>query len=203
VLLALFIIGAYLLGSIPVGLILARFGGKDPRKVGSGNIGATNVMRAAGKKAGIITLLGDMAKGFIPTLLALHWLGEPSSVALVGFAAFVGHLFPLYLGFKGGKGVATSVGLFLAISPLAILIATIIFVLLLVKWGYVSLGSLVGTIAMPVTLVLLGAPASYTLLSLAVAVLVFIKHRENIRRLLAGTESRISLSKKTIKDRDS
>lgn len=184
------------MGSIPVGLILAKLQGRDPRKVGSGNIGATNVMRAAGRKAGIITLLGDMVKGFLPTILAACYIKDPFAVALVGFAAFLGHLFPIYIGFKGGKGIATSVGIFLAVSPLAILVNAIIFVLVMLKWNYVSLGSLVGTAAMPVTLVLLGAPPAYTVLSVAMAILIFVKHRANIRRLLAGTENPLNLSKK-------
>ena len=145
----LLILFAYLVGSIPIGVLLARLKGKDPRKTGSGNIGATNVMRSAGKVLGIITLIGDILKGFIPTFIAMR-LGVPAFIiALVGLAAFSGHLFPVFLKFKGGKGVATGAGVFLAISPLVILISFIIFVIVFLIWKYVSLGSLVGTAYYP------------------------------------------------------
>lgn len=183
------IIFSYLLGSLPVGLLLTRLKGRDPRRVGSGNIGATNVMRAAGKTLGIMTLLGDALKGFLPTWLAIRF-GQPEMVvAAVGFAAFAGHLFPVYLKFRGGKGVATALGVFLAFNYLAVLIDMVIFAAILLKWRYVSLGSLVCSALMPVILVLLKAPAVYPVLCVFMAILIFVKHRENIRRLAAGTES--------------
>ena len=187
-----YIIAAYLLGSIPVGLVLARLKGQDPRKVGSGNIGATNVMRAAGKTLGIITLLGDILKGLIPTGLAILYGLSPVFVVAIGLAAFLGHLFPVYLRFKGGKGVATALGVFLALEPVAIPILLVVFIAVLLLWRYVSLGSLVGTALMPVLLLLFGAPAEYVLGSLIVGVFIYWKHRENIRRIMAGTESRFS-----------
>jgi len=187
-----YIVAAYLLGSIPVGLVLARLKGQDPRKVGSGNIGATNVMRAAGKTLGIITLLGDILKGFIPTGLAILYGLSPVFVVSIGLAAFLGHLFPVYLRFKGGKGVATALGVFLALEPVAIPILLVVFIAVLLLWRYVSLGSLVGTALMPVLLLLFGAPAEYVLGSLIVGVFIYWKHRENIRRIMAGTESRFS-----------
>ncbi len=188
---ALLILFAYLVGSIPIGVLLARLKGKDPRKVGSGNIGATNVMRSAGKMLGILTLLGDVLKGFIPTFIAIR-LGEPVLViALVGLAVFSGHLFPVFLKFKGGKGVATGAGVFLAIHPLVILISFIIFVIVFLIWKYVSLGSLVGTAVIPLLFVLLKAPLEYIFFSLLIACCVFIKHKENIKRLLAGTENKV------------
>jgi glycerol-3-phosphate acyltransferase PlsY len=185
------IICSYLLGSLPVGLLLARLKGQDPRKVGSGNIGATNVMRAAGKTLGIVTLLGDALKGFLPTWLAIRF-GQPETVvAAVGFAAFAGHLFPVYLKFRGGKGIATALGIFLAFNYPAVLIDMVIFAAILLKWRYVSLGSLVCSALMPIILVLLKAPAVYPVLCVCMAILIFVKHRENIRRLTAGTENKV------------
>jgi glycerol-3-phosphate acyltransferase PlsY len=182
---------SYLLGSLPVGVLLAKLKGRDPRTVGSGNIGATNVMRAAGKSIGILTLLGDILKGFIPVWLAMRFGLSEVGIAAVGLAVFAGHLFPLYLKFKGGKGIATALGVFLAFNYLAVLINVVIFVAILLKWRYVSLGSLVCAALMPVILVVLNAPAPYVILCIAIAVLVFYKHRENIARLRAGRENKI------------
>ena len=185
---AVYILLAYLLGSIPVGVALAKLKGQDPRKVGSGNIGATNVMRTAGKGLGILTLAGDTAKGFLPAWLAIHY-GQPALVvAACGLAAFIGHLWPVYLGFKGGKGVATALGLFLALKPLAIPVLLIIFLMVLIKWRYVSLGSLVAALLTPVVLVLFGSPLEYVIAALIVALLITYKHYENIKRLLTGKE---------------
>jgi len=189
------IVFAYLLGSVPVGVLLARLKGADPRKVGSGNIGATNVMRAAGKVTGALTLVGDILKGLLPVAVAFI-MGEPVIVvAAAGLAAFLGHLFPLFLGFKGGKGVATALGVYLRLDPFAVFITVIVFVLVLLKWRFVSLGSLVGVAAMPLLLYLLNAPDYYIYLALVIGALIFIKHKDNIRRLLAGTENKIGRSK--------
>ena len=191
----LIILFAYLLGSVPVGVILASIKGADPRKVGSGNIGATNVMRAAGKTTGILTLVGDILKGFLPILIAVA-LEEPILViAAVGLAAFLGHLFPLFLKFKGGKGVATALGVYLRLDPFAVLIAAVVFVLVLIKWRYVSLGSLAGVAVIPLALYLLNAQSYYVYLALIIGTLIFIKHTDNIRRLVAGTESKVGKSK--------
>jgi glycerol-3-phosphate acyltransferase PlsY len=188
---ALLILFAYLIGSIPIGVLLARLKGKDPRKTGSGNIGATNVMRSAGKVLGIITLIGDMLKGFIPTFIAMS-LGEPDLfIALVGLAVFSGHLFPVFLKFKGGKGVATGAGVYFAINPPVILISFVIFIIVFLIWKYVSLGSLVGTGIIPFSFFLFKTPTEYILLSLLVAFGVFVKHKDNIKRLLAGTENKV------------
>ncbi len=188
------IVAAYLVGAIPVGVILSRIHGKDPRNVGSGNIGATNVMRTAGKTTGLITLAGDIVKGLVPTLLASWYFPEPSVAASVGFAAFLGHLFPVYLKFRGGKGVATAMGVFLVLSPLSIGIGAVVFVLVLLVTRFVSLGSLVGTVCIPITMIFLPSPREYLFLSLATAILVFIKHKENIARLISGRENKIGLS---------
>ncbi len=187
----LLILFAYLTGSIPIGVLLARLKGKDPRRTGSGNIGATNVMRSAGKVLGIVTLVGDILKGFVPTFIAVQ-LGVPAFIiALVGLAAFSGHLFPIFLKFKGGKGVATGAGVFLAINPLVILISFIIFVIVFLIWKYVSLGSLAGTGIIPFSFFLFKTPTEYILLSFLIACGVFIKHKDNIKRLFAGTESKV------------
>lgn len=185
-----YIIFAYLLGSIPVGIVLAKLKGQDPRKVGSGNIGATNVMRTSGKAIGVLTLVGDIVKGLLPTWLAIE-VGEPKLiVAAVGLAAFLGHLFPIYIRFRGGKGVATAVGFFLALEPAAVIISACVFIMVLLLWRYVSAGSLVGTALMPALLLLFSAPIEYVVVSLVVAIFIYCKHRDNIKRLLAGTENR-------------
>jgi glycerol-3-phosphate acyltransferase PlsY len=186
---------AYLIGSIPVGVILAKTKGKDPRKVGSGNIGATNVMRAAGKTLGIVTLLGDILKGFIPVVTAVY-TGLPGPlVAAVGLAAFLGHIFPLFLQFKGGKGVATALGVYLALNPWAILVSFVAFVLVMLKWRYVSASSIVGTALIPLTLYLLKAPWEYTCLSLVMGVIIIVRHKDNIQRLMAGKERKMGAQK--------
>lgn len=184
---------AYLIGSIPIGLILSKIKGKDPRQTGSGNIGATNVMRTAGKAMGVITLIGDVAKGFLPVIVVKHYSHEPILVAALGFLAFLGHLYPIYLRFKGGKGVATALGVYLAISPLAILIDILVFILVLLRWRYVSLGSLVAAAMMPVILIFLRISYEYIVLSVLVGAFIFIKHRDNMRRLSQGQENRLKI----------
>ncbi len=185
------IIASYLLGSVPTGLVLAGLKGRDPRTTGSGNIGATNVMRAAGKALGIATLLGDIAKGFFPTWLAIYFNQPQWLVAAAGLAAFAGHLFPVYLRLHGGKGIATALGVFLALNALAVGVLVLVFAVILAGTRYVSLGSLIGTALMPVLLIWMKAPNAYVLLSLIMAVLIIIKHRSNITRLLSGTENKI------------
>jgi acyl phosphate:glycerol-3-phosphate acyltransferase len=182
---------SYLLGSIPVGVLLAHLKGRDPRTSGSGNIGATNVMRTAGKTVGILTLIGDALKGFLPVYLGIWYGLSWPIVAAVGFAAFLGHLFPLYLKFKGGKGVATSLGIFLALSYAAVLIDLVIFIAIIAGWRYVSLGSMVCAVLMPAILAVVGAPGPYVLMAVGIAVFTCAKHKGNIARLLSGTENRI------------
>ncbi len=184
---------AYLIGSIPIGLILSKIKGKDPRQTGSGNIGATNVMRTAGKAMGVITLIGDVAKGFLPVIVVKHYSHKPILVAAIGFLAFLGHLYPIYLRFKGGKGVATALGVYLAVSPLAILIDILVFILVLLRWRYVSLGSLVAAAMMPVILIFLRISYEYIVLSVLVGAFIFIKHRDNMRRLSQGQENRLKI----------
>jgi glycerol-3-phosphate acyltransferase PlsY len=184
------IIFAYLLGSIPTGLLLSRaLAGKDPRQQGSRNIGATNVMRTVGKALGIITLIGDVLKGLIPVLLALWLLEEGVWVAGTGMAAFLGHCFPLYLRFKGGKGVATALGIFLPIAPLAVVFDIAVFAAGVGISRMVSVGSIAAAAAIPILIWLLGNPLPYIVLGICVAVLIIYRHKENIKRLLGGREN--------------
>jgi glycerol-3-phosphate acyltransferase PlsY len=193
---------AYLLGSIPFGLILAKlFGGGDVRKSGSGNIGATNVTRVIGPLAGILTLLLDTAKGAGAVLLAEKLSNDGATwMMIAAFAALVGHCFPVWLKFKGGKGVATAAGVFLVVSPLACLAAVIVFLLVVIFWRYVSLGSISAAVAMPLLIYFLTVPGhapppAVTMGTLATALLIIYKHRGNLRRLVKGVEPKFSFSK--------
>jgi glycerol-3-phosphate acyltransferase PlsY len=196
-------LAAYVLGSIPFGVILARwFGGTDVRKAGSGNIGATNVARVVGPLAGILTLVLDMAKGAAAVLLA-EWVSNDSGIWMIvaGFAALVGHCFPIWLKFKGGKGVATAAGVFVVLSPLACLAAAVLFTLVVIFWRYVSLGSISAASAMPLLIYLLWAPhrappLAITLGTLVTALLIIYNHRGNLRRLVEGVEPKFSFGKK-------
>ena len=188
----LIIIFAYLLGSIPTGLLLSRaLAGKDPRQQGSGNIGATNVMRTMGKALGVITLLGDVLKGIIPVVIALWLEKEEFWVAGTGLAAFLGHCFPVYLRFKGGKGVATALGVFLPLAPIAVVLDIFFFAGVVATSRMVSMGSLLAAAAMPILIWLLGYPLPSVILGICVALLIIYRHRENIKRLLTGGENRL------------
>jgi glycerol-3-phosphate acyltransferase PlsY len=187
----LLLIFAYLMGSIPTGVILARvFGGVDPRTQGSRNIGATNVFRTAGKKLGVITLLGDILKGLIPVAIARGSLDSYFWIGAVALVAFLGHLYPIFLKFKGGKGIATGLGVFLALSPLPAILSFVVFAAVVYKWRFISLGSLTATAAFPIFLALLNPHRVYILFAVIIGVLIFYRHRENIERLLSGKESR-------------
>jgi acyl phosphate:glycerol-3-phosphate acyltransferase len=195
--------GAYLLGSIPFGLLLAElFGGEDVRKAGSGNIGATNVARVVGPLAGILTLIFDMAKGIAAVWLAGRVSNDSATwmmIAAVG--VLIGHCFPVWLKFKGGKGVATALGVFLALCPLAAAGALVLFVLCVAYWRYVSLGSVAAAAAMPLLIYFLWAPRHAPPIivdagTLAIALLVIYKHDGNLQRLVEGTEPRFSFRKK-------
>jgi acyl phosphate:glycerol-3-phosphate acyltransferase len=186
----LFLAGSYLLGSVPTGLLLAKAMGVNIRETGSGNIGATNVYRTMGRKVGILTLVGDCLKGLIP-VLAANWLGLPVAiVAAIGLAAFLGHVYTIFLGFKGGKGVATALGVFLGTSPLSVLIALMVFAAVLYKWRYVSLASISAAAVIPLIVRLTDGRPELILMSLAIAGVVIFRHRENIARLKAGSESK-------------
>ncbi|MCK5436704.1 MAG: glycerol-3-phosphate 1-O-acyltransferase PlsY [Desulfobulbaceae bacterium] len=186
---------AYLIGSIPCGLLVGKCVGVDVRQSGSGNIGATNVTRLLGKKSGIVTLAGDVCKALLPMILASVLLKDAAGeslgvwVAICGFAAFFGHLYPVYLKFKGGKGVATALGVFLFLCPLAVLIDIVIFVWVVGVSGYVSLGSLAAAAAMPFLIWLLPGAGSVSVFTAAlISALIWLKHRENIVRLLNHEE---------------
>jgi acyl phosphate:glycerol-3-phosphate acyltransferase len=194
-------LAAYLLGSVPFGLLLAHlFAGTDVRKSGSGNIGATNVARVVGPLAGVLTLIFDVAKGAGAVLLAEKLLnGSAVWMTAAAVAALLGHCFPVWLKFKGGKGVATAAGVFLVLSPLACLAAAILFVLVVVFWRYVSLGSISAAAALPLLLYLLWSPGhapppAVTLGALAATLLIIYKHRGNLQRLLQGTEPKFTFS---------
>jgi acyl phosphate:glycerol-3-phosphate acyltransferase len=198
----LLVLAGYLVGSIPFGMILARIlGGKDVREHGSGNIGAANVSRVVGPVAGIVTLLLDAAKGGVAVWLAARFTEHNASVMiLAGLGALLGHCFPVWLGFKGGKGVATALGVFTALCPLAALSAFILFLLVVAFWRYVSLGSLSAAAAMPLLIYFLWAPGHapplvITLGTLFAAALIFYKHDANLQRLVDGTEPKYSLGK--------
>ena len=184
------VIASYILGSVPTGLLLGKALGVDIRDAGSGNIGATNVYRTLGRKVGIATLLCDCLKGLIP-VLAARWMGLPDIwVAAVGFAAFFGHVYTVFLRFKGGKGVATALGVFLGASPLAVLAAIGVFALVIWKWRYVSLASITAAAAMPLFVAIIDGRPLITAMTLLIAAIVIWKHHENIIRLKSGTENK-------------
>ncbi|HXZ20208.1 MAG TPA: glycerol-3-phosphate 1-O-acyltransferase PlsY [Candidatus Acidoferrales bacterium] len=193
-------LAGYLIGSIPFGYLIVRAAkGTDVRASGSGNIGATNVNRVAGAGAGVATLLLDIAKGYLAVWLANRVTGgDISWMAITGLAAVVGHLFPVWLRFHGGKGVATALGVFVPLCWMAVAAAAVVWVVVVSIWRYVSLGSVVAAALLPVCTYLLYAPGTHHAPPLSVSystaivsILVIVKHRENIRRLLAGTENRL------------
>lgn len=184
----LYCAGAYLLGSIPFGLVIAKgLCGKDPRLEGSKNIGSTNVARICGFHFGVMTLICDALKGLVPVWLALQGPFNPKMAGIVGLCALVGHMYSIFLRFKGGKAVATTVGVFLPLSFPALLVSGVICILVIWRSGYVSLGSLTLAAALPISLAALGRWDIFPL-SLVIMAIIFFKHRENIRRLLAGEE---------------
>jgi acyl phosphate:glycerol-3-phosphate acyltransferase len=193
----------YLLGSIPFGYLLVRLtGGGDIRFKGSGNIGATNVARTSGWSVGVATLLLDTAKGFLAVWLTEHFTGgNIRFMMFAGFAAILGHVFPVWLKFEGGKGVATAMGVFLAICWPALATAVFLFLLVAVFWRYVSLASISAAAALPLLVYLLYAPGhapptAVSVCTLLSAVVVIVKHRDNIERLMAGTEPRFEMGGK-------
>ncbi|MFD1986842.1 glycerol-3-phosphate 1-O-acyltransferase PlsY [Mesorhizobium newzealandense] len=179
----------YLLGSIPFGLLLTRAAGLgDVRKIGSGNIGATNVLRTGNKGLAAATLLLDALKGTAAVLIAGHF--APEMAIWAGLGAFLGHLFPAWLGFKGGKGVATYLGVLIGLAWQVALIFAVVWLVMAFLFRYSSLAALTAAVIVPVALYVLGTP-QIAALFVAMSVIVFIKHRENISRLLAGTEGKI------------
>ncbi|MBE9531440.1 MAG: glycerol-3-phosphate 1-O-acyltransferase PlsY [Proteobacteria bacterium] len=191
------IVVAYLIGAVPVGLIVAKLMGKaDPRESGSGNIGATNVNRTLGKGAGIATLIGDVLKGAGPTYYVIYFAaGSADLISLVALSAIVGHLFPIYLGFKGGKGVATTLGVLVVVSPLAALICVTFFAVIVLVTRYVSLGSMYAAVTMPLALAFIPGKLYFAPVSVFIAMLIVFKHKENMKRLKDRTENRFGASK--------
>lgn len=186
---------SYLIGAIPSGVLLTRlFGGADVRKAGSGNIGATNVYRVAGRTLGILTLVGDCLKGVIPVLVAIKTFDLPvEHIALVALAAFLGHCYPIYLGFKGGKGVATALGIFLVLSPWSVLCLLGVFIAVLYRWRFISLASISAAASVPLLVLFFEGSLPLIAATLIIAGIVIWRHRDNIGRLRSGTENRFSL----------
>jgi glycerol-3-phosphate acyltransferase PlsY len=183
----------YLLGSIPFGLLLTRLAGLgDIRRIGSGNIGATNVLRTGSKTAAALTLLLDLAKGWAAVIIARSW-GEDAALA-AAICVIIGHMFPVWLGFRGGKGVATALGVLIALAWPVALGAALVWLAIALLLRYASLAALVAAVAAAVfSPFVVNAPTAAVIAG--IALLIILRHHANIRRLIAGTESRISLSK--------
>jgi acyl phosphate:glycerol-3-phosphate acyltransferase len=193
------LIASYLLGSIPFGLWLGKLlKGIDVREHGSHNIGASNTMRILGKPIGIATLILDIGKGWLAVKLAqwLFGINTPWALVLVGLVAVMGHIFPIYLKFKGGKGVATTFGIFLAITPLATLYTMLAFVIIVAITRYMSVGSIVAAICFPIFIYFTGKNPIYLTLAVILGFFIIIRHISNIKRLIAGTENKFEWKKK-------
>ena len=185
------LLASYLLGSIPFSYLVARRRGVDVRRVGSGNVGATNVMRSAGTAAGLLAFALDFVKGMAASLLARQSSSEPWVAAAAAVTAMIGHMYPVWLSFKGGKGVATGAGAFLPLAPLPTAAGLVAFALVLAATRYASMASIAGTITLAVLAFVLGAPRPVAVAAAAAGLLVVWKHRGNLRRVAAGTESRV------------
>jgi glycerol-3-phosphate acyltransferase PlsY len=184
---------AYLLGSISTGFLVARSSGINIRDTGSGNIGAANVARIMGKTAGVVTLLGDVTKGLIPVLIARMLNADPWVMALLALSAFLGHLWPLFLRFSGGKGVATTLGGLIGMTPKAVVGIGLLFVVIFLAFRFVSLASIITAMAVPVLLWQQGYARVYVIVTGVMGILIVCKHRDNIRRLINGTEPKFRL----------
>lgn len=188
---AVTVVVGYFLGTIPSGYLVAKLHGVNIQQVGSGNIGATNVLRALGVVPAIIVVILDPLKGALATLFPILLGLDPWSVALAGLAVVLGNNFNVLLRFRGGKGIATSIGVFLVLSPLVTVFSMALGIFTILVSRYVSLGSMVGMLAMPLFLIISDAEIPYLLLAIALASLAVFRHRANIKRLLAGNESRL------------
>jgi len=178
------------MGSVPVGFILGSRSGIDVRTAGSGNVGATNVARVVGKRQGILTLIADTAKGFLPVILAMQFGANLAATVLVGAAAFLGHLHPIFLKFKGGKGVATALGVFLAVAPMATLVLVALFAVTVLARRIVSLSSILTAVAAPIIFWLFSYPPLVVGMAAFIALAITCRHRSNIRRMMNGSEPR-------------
>jgi acyl phosphate:glycerol-3-phosphate acyltransferase len=184
---------AYLCGSIPFGVVIGKlFYGVDVRQHGSGNVGTTNVFRVLGKKAGVAVLICDMLKGYIPAVIAA-WIFDPWFAIFIAAAPVVGHMYSVFLKFKGGKGIATGAAVVLALVPLVFAIIFTVWIVLLLTTRYVSVASLSAATLVPVLAVVLGEPLPYQIAGVLVALVIWWAHRGNLKRLRAGQENRVRL----------
>ena len=189
---ALGLVGVYLIGAIPVGYLVARAaGGLDIRGKGSGNIGATNVLRTLGPVPAVLTLLGDVGKGYVAVRAAEVIGPEPVWGAAGAVVAIVGNCWPVFLRFKGGKGVATALGAFLALTPRAILLAMAVWIVLVAAFRYVSLASILGCVGLAIGAWLFGYTPMYAVAAACAAAVILWRHHDNVKRLLSGTERRL------------
>ncbi len=193
---ALMVMVGYLLGAIPFGVVVSKaMGLPDPRTVGSKNVGFTNVLRVSGKKAGLLTLLGDMGKGWVMGWAAMYWLTDERFIMLVALSTILGHLFSPFLNFKGGKGVATALGAVLGLSPSIGLLLLLIWLGAVAIWRYSSGGALAAFGCFPVVAIVNEQRQEFFIFSLIVSGLIWVKHKDNIARLWKGTESKIGQKK--------
>ena len=197
----LYLVLAYLFGAIPFGYIIAKvFGHVDIRTIGSGNTGATNVYRSISKPLGVLTLVLDILKGFLPVYCVSYFFPEFQWLVIsVAFVTIIGHVFTIFLSFKGGKGVATACGVFLALNPLAVLVCFMFFVIVLVIFKYVSFASIMAALMLPISLYLLNSLPEVVVFAGLISILVIARHGSNIKRLLNGTENKIFGTKATTK----
>lgn len=198
---ALMTVLGYLLGAIPFGIVVSKaMGLPDPRTVGSKNVGFTNVLRVSGKKAGILTLLGDMGKGWLLGWVAMQWLTVEFFIMIVAFAPILGHLFSPFLGFKGGKGVATAMGVVLGLSPSIGLLMLLIWLGAVAIWRYSSGGALAAFGCLPVVAIVNEQRQEFFIFTLLVSTLIWVKHKDNIIRLWKGTESKMGKKKQELEE---
>jgi len=192
------ILVCYLIGSIPTAYLAGKiFQKKDIRKFGSGNVGTTNAFRVLGKKLGILTLIIDIGKGFLPVFIIKHYFNNNINYQLIsGFSLVIGHIFTLFLKFKGGKGVATSAGFLLALTPLQTSFTIVLFIICLLTSKYVSLSSIIASISYPIFIFILGGDNKIKIISILLAILITLKHKSNIIRLINGNENSISKKEK-------
>ena len=196
-LLILLPLGGYLLGSVSSAVLVSKLMGlPDPRQSGSGNPGATNVLRLGNKPAAALTLLGDVLKGVLPVLIAKYLDADTTGIALAGLGAFLGHLFPVFFGFAGGKGVATSLGIFLALNPLIASLQIVLWTLMALVFRYSSLAALVAALVTPVLLAWQMNDPVLTGFGIILGALLVFRHRANLVRLVQGNESKIQLKKR-------
>jgi acyl phosphate:glycerol-3-phosphate acyltransferase len=191
---ALAVVVAYLVGSVPFALLLARrWGTGDLRRVGSGNVGAANALRASGVRAGVLVAVLDIAKGAASVALASHLSNVAAAPAVAGVSAILGHVYPVWLRFKGGKGVATACGVFSVLTPIAVPPSLLVFLLTVWSTKYISLGSIVASLALPSIAFVAGAPTASLAAACAAAAIIIFRHRSNVARLLDGTERRLGV----------